>query len=99
MTTITISNPPAVSMLSVAEACEYLKVRKSCLYALIGAGDLPARKLGTRTLILKSDADDLIENLPQKPIRGTRAGEERKTSSSTLIRPPAADRSRPRPRR
>jgi excisionase family DNA binding protein len=70
MTTTAISKPPAIPspMLSVAEACEYLKVRKSFLYVLIGSGDLPARKLGTRTLILKSDADDLIESLPQTPI-------------------------------
>ena len=69
MTATAISKPAIQSpMLSVAEACEYLKVRKSFLYVLIGSGDLPARKLGSRTFILKSDADDLIENLPQTPI-------------------------------
>lgn len=70
-----ISSPPAsVSpLLSVAEACEYLKVRKSFLYVLIGSGDLPARKLGARTVILRSDADNLIENLPQTRIHDGRA--------------------------
>jgi excisionase family DNA binding protein len=74
MTTTALSKPPAISspMLSVAEACEYLKVRKSFLYVLIGSGDLPARKLGARTFILKSDADDLIESLPQTPIHDAR---------------------------
>ena len=85
MTITTISKPPAIPspMLSVAEACEYLKVRKSFLYVLIGNGDLPARKLGTRTFILKSDADDLIESLPQTPTHNarTRAEDEGKTTS------------------
>jgi excisionase family DNA binding protein len=78
MTATAISKPPAIQspMLSVAEACEYLKVRKSFLYVLIGSGDLPARKLRTRTLILKSDADDLIENLPQTPIHDARTRAE-----------------------
>ena len=72
MTTTAISTPPTIPspMLSVAEACEYLKVRKSFLYVLIGSGDLPARKLRTRTFILKSDVDDLIESLPQIAFRG-----------------------------
>jgi excisionase family DNA binding protein len=86
MTTTAISKPPAIPspMLSVAEACEYLKVRKSFLYVLIGSGDLPARKLGMRTFILKSDADDLIESLPQRPIHDarTRVEDGRKTPSS-----------------
>ena len=74
MITTAISTPPAIPspMLSVAEACEYLKIRKSFLYVLIGNGDLSARKLGTRTFILKSDADDLIESLPQTPIHDAR---------------------------
>jgi excisionase family DNA binding protein len=85
-----ISKPPAIPspMLSVAEACEYLKVRKSFLYVLIGSGDLPARKLGMRTFILKTDADDLIESLPQRPIHDarTRAEDGRKTPSSPSAR-------------
>ena len=74
MTATAHPKPPAIPspVLSVAEACEYLKVRKSFLYVLIGSGDLPARKLGTRTFILKSDADDLIESLPQTPIHDAR---------------------------
>lgn len=86
MTATANSKPPAIQspMLSVAEACEYLKVRKSFLYVLIGSGDLPARKLGTRTFILKSDADDLIGSLPQTPIidARNRAEEGRKNSPS-----------------
>ena len=78
MTTPAISTPPAIQspMLSVPEACEYLKVRKSFLYVLIGSGDLPARKLGTRTFILKSDADGLIKSLPQTPIHDARTKAE-----------------------
>ena len=86
MTIAAISKPPAIPspMLSVAEACEYLKVRKSFLYVLIGSGDLPARKLGARTFILKSDADDFIESLPYTPIHDehTRAEDDEKTDRS-----------------
>ena len=85
MTATTHLKPPAIQspMLTVAEACEYLKVCKSFLYVLIGSGDLPARKLGTRTFILKSDADDLIGSLPQTPVyhTRTRAEDEGKTTS------------------
>jgi excisionase family DNA binding protein len=89
MTTAAISNPAAIPspMLSVPEACAYLKIRKSALYLLIGSGDLPARKLGARTLILKSDADDLIERLPQRPIPDRNRAEDRsRTQSSTRAR-------------
>jgi len=90
MTTTAISTPPATPspMLSVAEACAYLKIRKSLLYTLIGSGDLPARKLGTRTFILKSDADDFIESLPHRPIHDARirAEDGRKAPSSSGIR-------------
>ena len=86
MTITAISKPPAVPspMLSVTEACGYLKVRKSLLYVLIGSGDLPARKLRTRTFILKSDADDLIDRLPQTPIHDAciRAEDRGKTASA-----------------
>jgi len=90
MTTTALSKSPAIPspMLSVAEACEYLKVRKSFLFVLIGSGDLPARKLGARTFILKSDADDLIDSLPQRHIHGarTRAEDGRKSPSSPCAR-------------
>jgi excisionase family DNA binding protein len=78
MTAAANLKPSAIQspMLSVAEACEYLKVRKSFLYVLIGNGDLPARKLGARTLILKADADDLIEGLPLTPSRDARTKTE-----------------------
>jgi excisionase family DNA binding protein len=74
MTTAATSNPPTIQspILSVVEACEYLRVRRSFLYMLIGSGNLPARKLGARTLILKSDADHLIASLPQTPIHDAR---------------------------
>jgi excisionase family DNA binding protein len=90
MTTTAISPPAAVPspMLSVAEACAYLGIRKSFLYVLIGSGDLPARKLGMRTFILRSDADDLIERLPQAPIQHarTRAEDGGKTPSYPGVR-------------
>ena len=87
MSNTAISKSPTIAspMLSVADACEYLKIRKSLLYELIARGDLPARKLAARTLILKCDADDFIERLPQAAIGEARNGAEgeRKTPSSS----------------
>lgn len=50
--------------LSIAEVTKALGVGRSTLYALIKEGRLPVRKLGTRTLVLRSDLEAFIEALP-----------------------------------
>ena len=50
--------------LSVAEATKVLGVGRSIIYALIKNGRLPIRKLGTRTLILRTELKDFIAALP-----------------------------------
>jgi excisionase family DNA binding protein len=81
-TTTAISTP----LLSVSEACSYLNIRKSFLYVLIGNGELPARKLGARTFILRSDADDLIGRLPQTPVQARVRAEKGRNASSSSTR-------------
>lgn len=39
---------------------------RSTIYELIGAGLLPARKVGMRTLVLRDDLLRFLESLPEK---------------------------------
>ncbi len=48
-------------LLTVKEACDYLRISKVSLYKLINQGKLKPVKIGKRTLIDKADLDRLIE--------------------------------------
>jgi excisionase family DNA binding protein len=50
--------------LSVAEACAIAGISRSKLYELIAAGDLVARKLGRRRIILRRDLSRFLDALP-----------------------------------
>ncbi len=50
---------------SPKEACGVLRVGPTTLYALIKAKKLPARKLGRKTLIAKSDVRAFMATLPK----------------------------------
>jgi excisionase family DNA binding protein len=50
---------------TILEAVVASGVSKSSLYLAIKRGDLPARKLGKRTLILASDLAAWLEQLPK----------------------------------
>lgn len=52
------------SAYSVPEACHRLGVSKTTLYNLIREGDLPARKIGKRTIVLAADIDSFLSGLP-----------------------------------
>lgn len=57
---------PAIerAALSTLEACDYLNVGRTTLYAEMKSGRLPYRKKGRKTLILKADADAYLQALP-----------------------------------
>jgi len=54
--------------LSISQAGKFLGCGRSLIYNLIGSGDLPARKLGRRTVVLRRDAEALLERLPLAPV-------------------------------
>lgn len=55
-----------ISTLSIAQTARILGIGRSTLYNLIKDGQLPIRKLGKRTLILREDLELFIASLPTK---------------------------------
>ncbi len=55
-----------VATLSIAQAARLLGIGRSTLYMIIKDGGIIVRKLGSRSLILKSDLEDFIKSLPTK---------------------------------
>ncbi|MGB3347890.1 MAG: helix-turn-helix domain-containing protein [Brucella anthropi] len=49
---------------NVTDAASQAGVGRSTLYKAISAGELPARKLGKRTLVLRSDLENWSKTLP-----------------------------------
>jgi excisionase family DNA binding protein len=52
------------ALLSVPDTAQFLGVGRSTVYVLVSNGDLQAVKIGSRSLIRRSDAENLIERLP-----------------------------------
>jgi excisionase family DNA binding protein len=50
---------------SIAEFCGTHGIGRSTVYELINNGRLTARKLGKRTLIMRSDAEAFLSSLPK----------------------------------
>ena len=50
--------------LSIDEAREIAGIGRTKLYELIGAGDLKARRIGRRTLVLRGDLMTFLNGLP-----------------------------------
>lgn len=48
-------------LLTIKEACDYLRISRATLYRFINQGKLKPVKIGKRTLIDKADLDRLIE--------------------------------------
>jgi excisionase family DNA binding protein len=50
--------------LSIAEACTVAGIGRTKIYQAISGGELVARKYGKRTLVLRTDLQDFLSNLP-----------------------------------
>ena len=49
---------------SIAEACQLARIGRTTIYAAIKAGDLSARKVGRRTVLLAAELTRWLESLP-----------------------------------
>jgi len=49
---------------SIAEACQLARIGRTTIYAAIKAGDLSARKVGRRTVLLATELTRWLESLP-----------------------------------
>jgi excisionase family DNA binding protein len=58
-----MSTPPRVAY-SVPEAMLALGLCRDSIYKLINSGQLPAKKIGRRTLVLASDLENFLKALP-----------------------------------
>ncbi|MBX3512035.1 MAG: helix-turn-helix domain-containing protein [Xanthobacteraceae bacterium] len=56
---------PNSEVLSVKEACEFLRIKRTFFYELAYEGRLNPLKLGRRTLVRKSELIALLESLPK----------------------------------
>jgi excisionase family DNA binding protein len=50
--------------LSIPEACTVAGLGRTSIYDAIAAGNLPARKFGKRTIILRGDLNNFLAALP-----------------------------------
>ena len=57
------------NLLSILEAQKIIGLGKTKLYELINTGEIPAKKLGNRTLIAKNDLKDFIDQLESYPVK------------------------------
>jgi len=56
---------------TIREACDVSGSGRSSIYKEIGAGRLPAHKLGNRTLILAQDLENFLNSLPTIKVRAS----------------------------
>jgi len=59
--------------LSIEEVCSATGLGRTKLYQIINAGELKARKIGARTVILRSDLEEFLKNLQSYPCENTGA--------------------------
>jgi excisionase family DNA binding protein len=50
--------------LSIIEACDIAGIGRTTLYQAISEGQLKARKIGKRTLVLRTDLQNFLSALP-----------------------------------
>ena len=54
---------------TVGEACRTLSIGRTKFYALVASGEIPIRKIGTKTLVASSDLRDWVARIPKVEIR------------------------------
>lgn len=67
---------PAIGMqlaLSIKEATAATGIGRTKLYQLINSGEIKARKMGKKTIILKDDLESFLSNLEVYPIKNQEA--------------------------
>lgn len=52
--------------LSIPEAVKASGIGRTTIFDMIKTGRLPAKKLGARTIILRSDLEAFVANLPSR---------------------------------
>ena len=53
--------------LSIQETCEAVGLGPTKLYSLINSGELKASKIGKRTVVLRKDLEEFLDNLESYP--------------------------------
>jgi excisionase family DNA binding protein len=79
-----VMNPAVV--VSIPEACAIARIGKTRLYELINSGELPARKMGNRTLIIHSDLVKYLQSLPPVTVKQASDKGEREAVSGRPCR-------------
>jgi excisionase family DNA binding protein len=59
-----MDNTPSTAAFTVAQVMERLHIGRDTVYKAIRTGQLPAKKLGKRTLIVASDLEKFLKSLP-----------------------------------
>ena len=54
---------------TIEEACTAIGIGRTKLYQAINSGQLKAKKFGKRTIILKDDLNNFLENLTSYPAK------------------------------
>ena len=65
MSSIIFKTPPDREGLSVSQACEIAGIGRTTLYEALASGELAARKIGRRLIILRSDLSAWMAALPR----------------------------------
>jgi hypothetical protein len=61
------NEPIAPAAMDMNEFCRWACIGKTKAYAEVKAGRLPVRKIGIKTIVLRSDAEQWLRSLPSVP--------------------------------
>ena len=56
--------PTTGGALSIDQCCEYINVRRTKLYAEVKSGRLELRKIGSKSVVFRSEAERWLRSLP-----------------------------------